>query len=167
MQHASGREEPAPRLASFRSPRNRNAPSEPVSDDPAIHSTHRPIGDVEYLHDVCLVRASEIYRQAALARHPCKLGNCVLRILSCRPRQSVRPRRLFGGGIENDAGSHNTDRFRDFLDHVPERADHHQSWCRICADRTRRLFRLQGTAVTLRKCFPALRRAPYRIGIFS
>ena len=32
--------------------------------------------------------------------------------------------------------------FAIILDRVPERADHHQSWRRICADRARRLFRL-------------------------
>ena len=55
------------------------------SDDPEIHSAHRPIGDIEYLHDVCLVRPTKVYRQAALARHHSKLDIALLEYCSAVP----------------------------------------------------------------------------------
>ena len=88
------------------------------SDDPAIHSAHRPIGYIEYLHDVCLVRPTEVYRQAALARHHRKLEHCACRILLCRSSEPVRPCRLFDGAIENDAGSDNAYGVRAILGRV-------------------------------------------------
>src|SRR5262249_50666079 len=57
----------------------------------------RPFAGLERLHDACLVRSSEIYRPAVVARHPGELGHRVNRVLLCSARQPDWPYRLFDG----------------------------------------------------------------------
>ncbi len=100
-----------------------------------------PVVNFQCLHDLRLVRPSEVYRQTTLDRRTGELGDRFRRVLLRRARQPHRTRDLFHRRTQNHAGSHYTDRVFAILGRLPGRTPDHQSRDRICPDLRRRLFR--------------------------
>src|SRR5690606_5586276 len=99
------------------------------------------------LHDLRLVRSSEIRGQAAVDRGPDQLGHRLLRILAGRTRQPHRPSGLFGGRAEDHAGGDHPAGLRDLLGALSRREADGEPPDRLRPDRRRGLLHLQRAAV--------------------
>src|SRR5271155_4491663 len=103
---------------------------------------------VERVHDVCLVRPTEISDGAAVAGHSALLGHRVLRILLCGAGEPHWPYSVFRSPAEDDAGGDHAGRVRRLLGDVSGRTAPLESRGGLRLPRARGLFRIQEMSVT-------------------
>src|ERR1700676_2292184 len=120
-----------------------------------VHAHHTATGlagpDVvrlQCLHDLRLVRASEVQGQLAASRYSGELGDRVLRILAGGPRQSLGQSGVHRGATQDHAGGDYADRVRRVFGFVSQRAVGMESRARICINRARRVFYFPQMVVT-------------------
>ena len=93
---------------------------------------------IEPVHDLGVVRPSQVQGCVAGRCHSGELGHRLRRILLRRPRQQDRQRRLFAGGAQDDLRSDHADRVRGLHGGVFQRAVELDAGCGLCPDRARR-----------------------------
>lgn len=77
--------------------------------------------DIQYFHDVCVVRTLEVQGQALDAGDHGQLGNRVCRVLLPGARQPHRSLPMGRGAVENDPGGDHPRRFFILLNFIPGR----------------------------------------------
>src|SRR6478735_8753690 len=93
---------------------NAHAFSDDIADPDAVC--------LQRLHDLCLVRPSEIQGELAAGGGAGELGDCLFRILAGGAGQPLGQRGLFGGAAQDHAGGDHAGGVRRLLGVVPEGA---------------------------------------------
>src|SRR6266849_4500579 len=86
------------------------------------HANHCASDHFKHLHDVCLVRSSEVSRGAAVSGHCDQLDDRFLRVLFSGSREPDRLLRVQTGAVEDHPGGDYAGRVFSFLRVVPETA---------------------------------------------
>ena len=120
---------------------------------------------LQCLHDLRLVRPSEVQRELAAAHRPGELGHRVLRILAGGAGQSLRQRGVYGGAAQDPAGGDHADRVRRILGLVFEGTAGVESWAGVCLDRGRRVFYFSQMDLTVGERASRRRAAPHLVVI--
>src|ERR1700722_4024728 len=64
---------------------------------------------VEYLYDLCVVRAPQIQGSCLVESDPGELGDCAVRVLPAGAGEPARLAGVFAGPVEGDPGGHYAD----------------------------------------------------------